>query len=181
MWLTANALDPQLWPGSNFHFLFVFSFSYHKFGSPTYGCTPVLKVGNFRTDFHPYKLFTQTYTQKYSYLNLRRKIRKKSNSRGAVGHWLLYNIWQFLRLSLARFFREGKYAILREIWPMRALETVTSGRFCSSQWSQPIFCRFEPKNVCVFAKFSSFQLLQREVILLKCWKKSVPLLSSFFP
>ena len=43
-------------------------------GSPISGCTcchhnmyNILKVGNFRMDFNPYELCTQTYTQKYSH------------------------------------------------------------------------------------------------------------------
>ena len=35
---------------------------------------------------------------------------------------------------------------------------------------------FKPKNVCIFSKFSSFQLFRSEIILLKCCKEvSVPL------
>ena len=37
-----------------------------------------IKVGNFRMDFNPYKLHTQTNTQKYSYLNMENF--KKTNS-----------------------------------------------------------------------------------------------------
>ena len=37
----------------------------------------------------------------------------------------------------------------------------------------PIFCRFKPKNVCIFPKFSSFQLFQSEIILVKCCKEVI--------
>ena len=52
-----------------------------KHSSPIRGCTccrhnmfNILKVGNFRLDFNPYELYTQTYTQKYSCLKYSREI-----------------------------------------------------------------------------------------------------------
>ena len=36
-----------------------------------------------------------------------------------------------------------------------------------------IFCRFKPKNVCIFPKFSSFQFFQRKIILAKCCKEVI--------
>ena len=43
-----------------------------------------------------------------------------------------------------------------------------------------IFCRFKPKNVCIFPKFSSFQLFQSEIILVKCCKEVIVPLEYFF-
>ena len=36
-----------------------------------------------------------------------------------------------------------------------------------------IFCHFKPKNICIFPKFSSFQLFQSEMILVKCCKEVI--------
>ena len=36
-----------------------------------------------------------------------------------------------------------------------------------------IFCRFKPKNVCILPKFSSFQLFQSKIILVKCCKEVI--------
>ena len=44
-----------------------------------------------------------------------------------------------------------------------------------------IFCRFKPKNVCILPKFSSFQLFQSKIILVKSVvKKSLSLQLSNF-
>ena len=36
-----------------------------------------------------------------------------------------------------------------------------------------IFCHFKPKSVCIFPKFSSFQLFQSKIILVKCCKEVI--------
>ena len=71
---------------------------------------------------------------------------------------------QFLRLSLARFSREiacllsrknlGNESVIRNCHVRQVLCTLT------------ILCRFKPKNVCIFPRFSRFQLFQSEIILL---------------
>ena len=140
-------------------------------------------------DPHPHKPHTQTYTQKYSLLNT-------ENSKVREGHGLPHNIWQgslsfeapensrilqkykrfgvhtVSKLSLPRFFHEGKHAILRE---NLANESVRQGDLRQVLCIITTFCCFKPKNVCTFAKFSSFHLLQSETILAKCCKEvSVP-------
>ena len=85
---------------------------------------------------------------------------------------------QFLRLLLARFFREGKYAILRENLANKNLRNCDVRQvLCIKTFSAV----FKPKNVCIFAKFSSFQSFQSEIILVKCCKEvNVPLKLVFF-
>ena len=43
-----------------------------------------------------------------------------------------------------------------------------------------IFCRFKPKNVCIFPEFLSFQLFQREIILVKFCKDVMVFLELVF-
>ena len=77
---------------------------------------------------------------------------------------------QFLRLSLARFFREGKHAILRENMANESLRNCDVRQVLCTL---TIFCRFKPKNVCIFPKFSSFQSFQSKIILVKCCKEVI--------
>ena len=134
--------------------------------SPISGCTcchhnmyNTQKVGNFRMDFNPYELYTQTYTQKYSCLNPEnsKKIRQK-----IVRMHKTCLTSQFIRLSLTRFFRESKHAISQENLANKSLRNCDVRQVCFAILT--IFCRFKPKNVCTFPKFSSFQLFQSEII-----------------
>ena len=77
---------------------------------------------------------------------------------------------QFLRLSLARFLREGKHAILQKNLANESLRNYDVGQVLCIL---TIFCRFKPKNVCIFPKFSSFLLFQSEIILVKCCKEVI--------
>ena len=77
---------------------------------------------------------------------------------------------KFLRLSLARFFREGKYAILRENLAKKSLRNCDVRQVLCIL---TIFCRFKPKNVCILPKFSSFQSFQSKIILVKCCKEVI--------
>ena len=77
---------------------------------------------------------------------------------------------QFLRLSLARFFREGKYAISRENLANNSLRNCDVRQVLCIL---TIFCRFKPKNVCILPKFSSFQSFQSKIILVKCCKEVI--------
>ena len=43
-----------------------------------------------------------------------------------------------------------------------------------------IFCRFKPQNICIFPKFSRFQLFQSKIILSNVVKKSLSLQSKYF-
>ena len=70
---------------------------------------------------------------------------------------------QFLRLSLARFFCESEHAISRENLANESLKNCDVRQVLCIL---TIFCRFKPKNVCIFPTFSSFQLFQSEIILL---------------
>ena len=77
---------------------------------------------------------------------------------------------QFLRLSLARF--SSEMACL----PSRKNLTNDSLRNCDVMQVLcilTIFCRFKSKNVCIFPKFSSFQLFQSKIILVKCCKEVI--------
>ena len=66
-----------------------------------------------------------------------------------------------------------------KIWPMRALETVTSGRFCASKH----FLTFLIPKTFVFLQNSRvFRSFQSEIILVKCCKEvSATLKLVFFP
>ena len=84
---------------------------------------------------------------------------------------------QFLRHSLARFSREMAClpsqknlpnVILRNCDVRQALCILT------------IFCRFKLKNVCIFPKFSSFQLFQSKIILANCCKEVIVSLELVF-
>ena len=67
----------------------------------------------------------------------------------------------------------------RNIWPMR--ESLRNCDVRQVLCILTIFCRFQSKNVCIFPKFSSFQLFQSEIVLLKCCKEIiVPLELLFF-
>ena len=85
---------------------------------------------------------------------------------------------QFVRLSLARFFREGKYAILRENPANESLRNCDVRQVLCIKTFSAIF---KPKNVCIFAEFSSFQSFQSEIILVKCCKEVSAPLKLFFP
>ena len=79
-------------------------------------------------------------------------------------------IQTYFRLTLARFSRE--MACL----PSRKILANESLRSCDVRLVLcilTIFCRFKPKNVCIFPKFSSFQLFQSEIILFKCCKEVI--------
>ena len=65
------------------------------------------------------------------------------------------------------FHREGEHAISRE---NLANESFRNCDVRQVLCILTIFCRFKPKSVCISPKFSSFQLFQSEIILLKCWK-----------
>ena len=62
---------------------------------------------------------------------------------------------------------EGKYAISRENLANESLRNCDVRRVLCIL---TIFCRFKPKNVCILLKFSSFQLFQSKIILVKCCK-----------
>ena len=79
---------------------------------------------------------------------------------------------QFLRLSLGRFSREMACS---PSWKNLANESL---RNCDLRYILcilTIFCRFKPRNICIFLKFSSFQLFLSEIVLVKCCKVIVPL------
>ena len=84
---------------------------------------------------------------------------------------------QFLRLSLARFFRDDKHAISRENLVIESLRNCDVRQVLCIL---TIFRRFKPKNVCILPKFSSFQSFQSEIILVKCCKEVMSLQSKFF-
>ena len=77
---------------------------------------------------------------------------------------------QFLRLSLARFFRDGKHAIL---WENLVIESLKYRDVRQVLCILTIFCRFKPKNVCILPKFSSFQLFQSGILLVKCCREVI--------
>ena len=95
-------------------------------------------------DFHPYELYTQTHTQKYSYLNTENSKRKEV-WRG-IDFFTTFDKYYFaLKRKKTRetFFAfkteenchdaQNLRHSCGEIWPIRALETVTLGRFCASR------------------------------------------------
>ena len=94
-------------------------------------------------NFNPYELYTQTYTQKYSnriqmYLGL-----KRQEMLGCTKPVLR----QFLRLSLpSRKNLANKSLKNCDVRQVLCILTIS--------------CRFKPKYVCTFRKFSSFQLFQ---------------------
>ena len=67
-------------------------------------------------------------------------------------------------------FREGKYAISRKNLANESLRNCDVRQVLCIL---TIFCRFKPKNVCILPKFSSFQLFQSEIILVKCCKEVI--------
>ena len=85
---------------------------------------------------------------------------------------------QFLRFSLARFSRKMAYLPSRKNLANENLRNCDVRQvLCIKTFSAV----FKPKNVCIFAKFSSFQSFQSEIILVKCCKEaSVPLKLVFF-
>ena len=70
----------------------------------------------------------------------------------------------------ARFFREGKHAISQENLPNESLRNCDVRQVLCIL---TIFCRFQPKNVCILPKFSSFQSFQSKIILVKCCKEVI--------
>ena len=78
---------------------------------------------------------------------------------------------QFLRLSLARFFRKMAYLPSRENLANESLRNCDVRQVLCIL---TIFCHFKPKNVCILPKFSSFQLFQSKIILVQCCKSNCP-------
>ena len=122
----------------------------------------ILKVGNFRTDFNPYELCTQTYTQKYSHLNT-----ENTYSGGTNDFFTTFDKYYF---ALKRLKTRGKYAISRE---NLANESLRNCDVRQVLYILTIFCRFKPKNVCILQKFLSFQSFQSKIILVKCCKEVI--------
>ena len=145
-------------------------------------------------DFHPYEIYTQTYTQKHSYLNTENS--KKNQLQRDTDFFTTFDKYyfalkqlktlmhktcltaQFLRLSLARFFRKMAYLPSRKNLAHESLRNCDVRQvLCIKTFSAV----FEPKNVCIFAEFSSFQSFQSKIMLVKCCKDvSAPLKLVFF-
>ena len=68
------------------------------------------------------------------------------------------------------FFREVKYAILRENLANESLRNCDVRQVLCIL---TIFCRFKPKNVCILTRFSSFQSFQSKIIPVKCCKEVI--------
>ena len=85
---------------------------------------------------------------------------------------------QFLLLSLARFSRKMAYLPLRKNLANESLPNCDVRQvLCIKTFSAVL----KPKNVCIFAEFSSFQSFQSEIILVKyCKEVSAPLKLVFF-
>ena len=93
------------------------------------------------------------------------------------GRQLFHKVLQIVRLSLARFFREGKYAISRENLANESLRNCDVRQVLCIL---TIFCRFKPKNVCILPKSWSFQLFQSKIIVVKCCKEVIVSLELVF-
>ena len=96
----------------------------------------------------------------------------KSNLNSFPKHMasVLAPLLQVSSVSLARFFREGKYAISRENLANESLRNCDVRQVLCIL---TIFCRFKLKNVYIFPKFSSFQLFQSKIILVKCCEEVI--------
>ena len=82
-----------------------------------------------------------------------------------------------LVFSMARFSRKMAYLLSRKNLANESLRNCDVRQvLCIKTFSAV----FKPKNVCIFAEFSTFQSFQSEIILVKCCKEVSVLLKLVF-